>query len=102
MKNRVARTWGYILQVGITMIVPIALMGFVGVFLNKILSTDIAFVVCIVLGILAGFRNCYVLFKQEIKMQSMEDKKEIETPLKDNTLDQDDETKIIDDDILRG
>lgn len=66
MKRSVARSFGYILHLGITMIVPIGLMVFVGVLLNKWLNTNIAFIVCVLLGIGAGIRNCYILLKEEV------------------------------------
>lgn len=77
MSNKIGRAITYISQVGITMIVPIVLMGMVGVFIDRRTNSTVPFVICIILGIMAGIRNCYLLFKEEISKQDKEDHKKL-------------------------
>lgn len=53
-----------ITQIGITMLVPIFLCLFVGMKLDKWLDTNFITVIGIFLGILAAFRNVYIMTKQ--------------------------------------
>lgn len=62
-----------ITQLGIQIMVPIFMCLFAGIFLDKNLSTDFFTVILLILGILAGGRNAYVL-----AMSSIEDEKKQE------------------------
>lgn len=53
-----------ITQVSITMLTPIFMCAIAGYFLDKWLHTSWCFIIMILLGILAGFRNLYYLTKQ--------------------------------------
>lgn len=74
MDKKITRTFSYILHLGITMIVPILLMLFLGKIINNWINSDYTILVCVILGILAGIRNCYMLLKEELKMQEKEAK----------------------------
>lgn len=53
-----------ITQVGITMIVPIFLCVFVGMKLDDLFQTSFITIIGIILGILAAFRNVFIMTKQ--------------------------------------
>ena len=78
MKNRniVFQTLALISQVGISMIVPILLCVILGVFLEERFSLSLT-IPLIVVGVLAGARNVYVLLKHAgHAITSKEDEKE--------------------------
>lgn len=62
--KNVAKGIAMITQIGITMITPILLCIFIGYQLDKHFSTKYWFIVFMVLGILAAFRNVYYITKQ--------------------------------------
>ena len=51
-------------QIGITMLVPIFLCVFVGVSLDRHFQTSFWFLLFLIMGFMAAFRNVYVLTKQ--------------------------------------
>ena len=53
-----------ITQIGLTMLVPIFLCIFIGYQLDSHFQTRFWFIIFLILGILAAFRNVYVLTKQ--------------------------------------
>lgn len=61
-KKSVFKTLSLITQLGISMIVPIFLCVYVGSYLDNRFHWH-TFIPLMVLGILAGFRNCYILLK---------------------------------------
>lgn len=61
-KQSVYRTFALITQVGLSMLTPIFLCVFVGNFLENKFHIPI-FIPLVILGILAGFRNCYYLVR---------------------------------------
>ena len=65
-KNVVFQTLSLISQLGISMIVPILLCTACGVFLDKKFSLSLT-IPLILLGILAGGRNVYVLVRHASK-----------------------------------
>lgn len=65
-KKSVYTTFTLISQLGISIIVPIFLCVFIGLFLEDKFSISIT-VPLIILGVLAGARNAYVLAKNAIK-----------------------------------
>ena len=75
-KRSVYNTLALISQLGISIIVPILLCTFVGVFLENKFSISIT-VPLIILGVLAGVRNAYYLVKNA--NEDPEDKKDEET-----------------------
>lgn len=62
-KKSVYTTFALISQLGISMIVPIFLCTFAGVKLDEKFGTSLT-VLLIILGVLAGARNVYVLVRQ--------------------------------------
>lgn len=67
-KRNVYNTFALISQLGISIIVPIFICIFAGVFLEKRYSISIT-VPLIILGVFAGVRNAYYLLKQAIEEQ---------------------------------
>ncbi|MDO4764774.1 MAG: AtpZ/AtpI family protein [Eubacteriales bacterium] len=64
-------------QMGITMIVPIGLGLFAGVFLDRKLNTaPIFLLIFILLGIVAGFRNIYQMTRSFLKSPAEMEKKQ--------------------------
>lgn len=62
LNPKVVKTMALITQVGISMLCPILMMLWLGVWLEE--RFDIPFVLLfLLLGIAAGFRNCYILIK---------------------------------------
>jgi len=53
-----------ITQIGISMLVPVFLCAFLGLWLNKIFSVDYLFIILVILGVLAAFRSVYQLTRQ--------------------------------------
>ena len=62
--KKVLKSFVLITQIGITMVVPIFLCLFVGIKLDEWLKTNFIAVIGIILGIMAAFRNVYVMTKQ--------------------------------------
>ena len=62
--REVLKTLSLITQFGISMLVPIAMCFFGGLFLDKWLGTSFIVVVLFFVGAVAGARNVYVLAKK--------------------------------------
>lgn len=61
-ENRpILKALSLILQLGITMMVPIFLCLFLGIWLDRLFGTGFLVIVLLVLGMLAGFRNAYYM-----------------------------------------
>ncbi|MBE6014314.1 MAG: AtpZ/AtpI family protein [Lachnospiraceae bacterium] len=67
MNKDVQKTLVLITQFGISMIVPIGLCMFLGIFVADKLSAPIITVPFFIVGALAGFRNVYILAKSVYK-----------------------------------
>lgn len=67
-KKEVYQSLALITQLGISMIVPIFLCSFLGVFLERKISFPFT-VLFFILGALAGFRNVHVLVKNFYKKE---------------------------------
>ena len=61
VQKSVVRSLALITQFGITMIVPILLCTFLGIFLDRLFSTSFLVIVFFFLGALAGFTNIFRL-----------------------------------------
>ncbi|MCH5275731.1 MAG: AtpZ/AtpI family protein [Lachnospiraceae bacterium] len=59
----VYRALALITQFGINMLVPIFLLSFLGIWLDKKLGTSYLMILFFFIGALAGFRNIYVMAK---------------------------------------
>jgi F0F1-type ATP synthase assembly protein I len=58
-----------VLQFGINMIVPILLCTFIGIILDRLLSTSFIVIILFFLGALAGFRNIFI-YARNLNKQS--------------------------------
>lgn len=68
MNKESAKAWSLILQLGISMIVPILICLFIGVWIDRFFDTSPLFlIIFIILGVGAGFRSIYVLTKDFYK-----------------------------------
>lgn len=63
MGKKIIRSFTMITQISVCMLVPIFLCVWIGVWLNRLLHTEIAFVVMLIVGIGAAFRNVYIVTK---------------------------------------
>lgn len=61
-RQSVYRTFALITQVGLSMLTPIFLCVFAGQFLENRFHIPI-FIPLVILGVFAGFRNCYYLVR---------------------------------------
>lgn len=79
MKKKAAWAKGLLMitQIGITMLVPIFLCLFLGMFLNEALNTVYAVPILLVLGIAASFRNVYYLTKSFYAKQKRKEDEEL-------------------------
>lgn len=62
-EKNILKAFSMVSQISITILVPICLSGWIGWWLNGQFHTQIWFVVMIILGIGAAFRNVYYLTK---------------------------------------
>jgi ATP synthase protein I len=67
MKNTIGKSLTMILQIGITMMVPIFLCVVIAVWLNSLLDTVLFMPIFLILGIGAAFRNAWLLVKSYTK-----------------------------------
>ncbi len=61
--HKVLKSFVMITQISVNMMVPIFLCAALGVWLNRLLGTDVCFLVLVFIGIGASFRNVYILTK---------------------------------------
>lgn len=67
MKNdtkKVLRAFSMVSQVGITMLTPVLISGFIGLKLDEWFSTGCWVIVFLIIGVLAAFRSLYLLTRQ--------------------------------------
>ena len=69
----VFRALAMISQFGITMLVPIFLCSFLGIWLDQKLGTSYIMIILFFVGALAGFRNIYSLAKKVYKDKGKDD-----------------------------
>lgn len=62
-ENKVGKAFVMVFQISISMIVPMIMCGAGGYYLDRILGTGFLFILLLILGILAAFRNVYFLTK---------------------------------------
>lgn len=63
-KNRkVLKSIVMVTQISVSMMVPIFLCAAIGVWLSRLLNTQVCFLVLVFIGIGASFRNLYILTK---------------------------------------
>lgn len=61
--KKVIRSFMMVTQISISMLVPIFLCAWIGAWVNRVTGVEVAFLVMLVLGIGAAFRNVYMLTK---------------------------------------
>ena len=75
MKDRSwVRALGLISQLGISMVIPILLCTFVGIFIDRLTNLEPLFlIVFILLGVGAAFRNFFYIIGKEVKKSEKND-----------------------------
>ena len=64
--NETLRAWTLVLQVGISMMVPVFVGFFIGRWLDGLFSTSFLMLVFLALGFLAAIRNTYLLLRDYV------------------------------------
>lgn len=67
MKSEIFKTWALVLQLGLTILVPLLLLVAVGYFLKEKLGIDIMLIL-VIIGVLSGVRNVYVILRNYVSM----------------------------------
>ncbi len=67
MKSEIFKTWSLVLQLGLTILVPLLLLVAVGYFLKEKLGIDIMLIL-VIIGVLSGVRNAYVILRNYVSM----------------------------------
>ncbi len=62
-EKKIIRSFTMITQISISMMVPIFICAWLGVWLNRLLQAEMPFLILLILGIGAAFRNVYILTK---------------------------------------
>ena len=63
-KNKVFKALAMISQIGITMMTPLLISGFIGMKLDEWFSTGCWFIIFLIMGVLAAFRSLFLLTRQ--------------------------------------
>lgn len=64
-ENReVFRALGLISQLGLTIVVTISISIFIGIKMDKVFRTDFWFIIWLIIGIMAGVRNIYMIVRK--------------------------------------
>lgn len=69
-QKEVFRSFTMVIQFGITMLVPILLCTFLGIFLDRILGTSFIVIILFFFGALAGFTNIFKIVKNSGEKKS--------------------------------
>ncbi|SET09229.1 AtpZ/AtpI family protein [[Clostridium] polysaccharolyticum] len=78
-ENRsVFKAWVMVTQVGITFLTPIGLCVIAGYYLDKHFKTSCWFIILFFLGVLAAFRNVYVMTKSFYEKDLKRENEELE------------------------
>ena len=77
-KSEVFKSWTLVLQLGISMVVPILLLVAVGHFIKVKFNIDLM-LVCIIFGTIVGVRNVFAIIKNYLN--AMENSKNKESEL---------------------
>lgn len=76
-KSDVYKSWALVLQLGISMLVPILLLIALAYFIKSKWNIDLM-LFFVVFGLLVGIRNVYVILKNYVKTMDNGEKKESE------------------------
>ena len=77
-KSEVFKSWTLVLQLGISMMVPILLLVAVAYFIKTKLNIDLM-LFCVIFGVIVGARNVYVILRNYLN--SMDNSKNKESEL---------------------
>ena len=77
-KSEVFKSWTLVLQLGISMMVPILLLVAVAYFIKTKLNVDLM-LFCVIFGVIVGARNVYVILRNYLN--SMDNGKNKESEL---------------------
>lgn len=80
-KKDVFKTMTLIMQLGISILVPLFILLYVGIKIKQVFSVDFI-LVFIIIGLLSGIRNCYVIIKLYLKSLDNDSKSELIKKLK--------------------
>lgn len=76
-KRQLFKSLGFLSSVGISLVAAILIGLAMGYYLDQWLETRPVFtLVMLVIGIISGFRNVYILTTRELRRQEMEDRKQ--------------------------
>ena len=68
MKKDTIKAWSLVIQLGISMIIPIIFCLFIGRWIDRFFGTKPIFmIIFIIMGVAAGFRSVYMLTKEFYK-----------------------------------
>lgn len=76
-KSEVFKSWALVLQLGISMLVPIFMLVAAGYLIKTYLKVDLM-LVFVILGLAVGVRNVYAILKNYLRSMSNSDRKESE------------------------
>ena len=77
-KRTIAYMISLVTQIGISMIVPILLCTFIGIYINKHIDKPIIVLIFIMIGCITSFRNVYVLIKSTFASDLKNENEELE------------------------
>ncbi len=76
-KRQLYKSLGFLSSVGIALVVSILIGLGMGVYLDRWLDTRPLFtLIMLLIGVISGFRNVYILTNRELKRQEYEDRAE--------------------------
>ncbi|MBR3288680.1 MAG: AtpZ/AtpI family protein [Lachnospiraceae bacterium] len=68
-KQEVFKSWSLVLQLGISMLVPILMLVAIAYFIKTKLNIDLM-LIFVILGVVVGARNVYVILRNYLKTMS--------------------------------
>jgi len=75
-KRQLYKSLGFLSSVGISLVISILIGLAMGVYLDRWLDTRPLFtLIMLLIGVISGFRNVYILTTRELKRQELEDGK---------------------------
>ena len=98
-KRDISYMFSLVTQLGISMMVPIFLCMFVGIYINKYIDNGIIIVISMIVGCIVAFRNVYLLlagsFVKDLEKENEEIKyyKELEEKRKEHLKKKDEQIK---------
>ncbi len=74
-KRQLYKSLGFLSSVGISLVASILIGLAMGIYLDKWLDTQPLFTfIMLLIGVISGFRNVYILTTRELRRQELEDK----------------------------